>query len=190
MYGGVIWCRSDDPAASSFESEKRKWTCILSVQNTYCPITAPLNDMMLCNSNPIHEAAYIVSTFTVSRLPGKMWHHTVRQEILKVGPKLASGYFQFGSDCLAEREWQGNSLLIVVSMATQHTVWMNCLSGAIISNLGILIMHRTERCFVKKPHKKLLFPLLWSFERVLKRERLHVTWIYSSYKENQGKFAE
>lgn len=154
------------------------WKCILSVQNTYCPITGPLNDMMPCNSNLIHEAAHIVSTFTVSRLPGKMWHHTVRQEILKVRSKLASGYFQFGSDYLAEREWQGNSLLTMVSTATQHTVQMNCLSGAIISNLQILIMNET------KLHKKLLYPLLWSFERVLKRERLHITWISSSYNKN------
>lgn len=144
--------------------------------------------MMPWNSDLIHEAAYIVSTFTVSRLPGKMWHHTVRQEILKVGPKLASGYFQFGSDYLAEREWHGNSLLTVVSTATQHTVQMNCLSGAIISNLQILIMHGRGRCFEKKPHLKAAVSsslIIW--EGVEKRETARYLNLFF-IQEELGKF--
>lgn len=48
---------------------------------------------------------------------------------MKARLKVVAGYFQFGSDYLGEGEWEGNSLLLVVSMATHHTVQMNSLSG-------------------------------------------------------------
>lgn len=65
--------------------------------------------------------------------PQNMWHHTGSRGILKVGLKLVTGYFQFGSDYLGEGEWQGNSLLPVIQMATNRTVQMNILAEATLN---------------------------------------------------------